>query len=73
MSAFPYVAIYNTQGKLHGTIGGYYPLETMREAFNTIETWQTAELQTEPHLDVTIQDFNEKTETKVSSTPTKQT
>jgi thioredoxin-related protein len=36
MTAFPYVAIYNTHGKLHGTIGGYYPLDTMREAFNTI-------------------------------------
>jgi thioredoxin-related protein len=48
MSAFPYVAIYDTHGKLHGTIGGYYPLDTMREAFNTIEAWQTADLQTEP-------------------------
>jgi hypothetical protein len=44
ISAFPYVAIYNTKGVFAGTIGGYYPLETMREAFNTIETWQAAEL-----------------------------
>ncbi len=40
MTAFPFIGIYNTQGKMHGTIGGFYPLETMREAFTTIEDWQ---------------------------------
>jgi thioredoxin-related protein len=43
MTAFPFVGIYDAQGALHGTIGGFYPLETMREAFNTIEIWQVAE------------------------------
>ena len=43
ITGFPYVGIYNAQGALHGSIGGYYPLETMREGFKTIENWHIAE------------------------------
>ena len=55
ISAYPYVGIYNTSGVLSGKIGGFYPLETMREAFKTIEEWQKAELKdktTEPQVQV---------------------
>ena len=48
MTAFPFVGVYNTQGSMHGTIGGFYPLETMREAFKTIEDWQNQEVKKQP-------------------------
>jgi len=40
MTSFPYVGVYNTSGDLEGHIGGYYPIDTMREAFNVIEKRQ---------------------------------
>lgn len=40
ISAFPYVGVYNLKGELEGHIGGYYPIDIMREAFKNIEQKQ---------------------------------
>jgi hypothetical protein len=57
MTAFPFIGIYNTQGKMHGTIGGFYPLDTMREAFITIEDWQNEEMRAQSGMPATIPDL----------------
>ena len=36
-SAFPFVGVYNLKGEMEAQIGGYYPLDIMREAFHKIE------------------------------------
>jgi hypothetical protein len=34
------VGVYNIKGELEGSVGGYYPIETCREAFNIIKKRQ---------------------------------
>lgn len=67
ISAYPYVGIYNTNGVLSGKIGGFYPLETMREAFKTVEEWQKAELEgknAEPQVQTQVETHREQPEVK---------
>lgn len=42
---------------MHGTIGGFYPLETMREAFTTIEDWQKEEVKKQSGVPTTVPDL----------------
>lgn len=40
IKGYPYVGIYNLDGKLESQISGFYPVDTMRDAFKNIEKIQ---------------------------------
>lgn len=70
ISAYPYVGIYNTNGVLSGKIGGFYPLETMREALKTVEEWQRAELEgkmAEPQVQTQVETHQVPPEVRTAS------
>ena len=40
IQSYPYVIIYNMEGKMEAKIKGYYPYEVMKQAFINIENMQ---------------------------------
>ena len=51
IKGYPFVAIYNTQGKFESKIGGYYPIDVMRDIMKNISNSQAEALKKEKKVE----------------------